>query len=165
MVAYIIAGLVLLVLLFFAYRLLGGREASTPLDPDVLLRAALERTQHADRLIDGSTARGIAAGGGSSDRAATLREARRSLDDAGHQLQQVEVARVPDVSAAAHALLSAAVEELSWAARLMQSPAYGTATGLHDAVGQLLLHAHGCVLQATELEAVSAVSEEVDSPA
>lgn len=149
MVPYIVAGLVLLVLLFFAYRLLGGREASTPVDSDSLMHAACEGTIRADRLIAEGDAR----------------QARRTLDGSGLQLQQVEVARLSDHAVAAHALLSAAVEELSWAARMMQSPAYGTATGLHDAADQLQLHAHECVAHAQQLLAPSGVSEEVDSPA
>ncbi|MBV9099622.1 MAG: hypothetical protein JOZ46_12630 [Candidatus Dormibacteraeota bacterium] len=137
MLPYVIAGIVAVVLLYGAYRMLGGSIASRPVDSNALLRSALDAA--------------LAATDETPDRAL-----RRRLDGAGQLLQQVETHALSDAAAAAHALLSVAVDELSWSLRLRQSPGYAGATGMHAAVDALQQHAARCLEEARSSLMVSA---------
>ena len=158
MLPYVIAGVLAVVLLYAAFRTFGG-AASQPVDPNVLLRTALDIARAAvHELRSDSTGDVAPAAGKGGDPARALR---RRLDGAGQLLQQVDAGDLDDSGAAAHAVLSVAVEELSWSLRLRQSPGYAAGGGMHAAVDALLEHAGRCIAEAVALVPGSAVAEEV----
>ena len=160
MIAYIVAGLVALVLLVAAYRLLGG-SATRPVDPHVLLRAARDGAAAAVTELSETTDRGLPPEPGRASE--VLKPVRRRVDTASQQLQQIDVVHLGDDAAAAHALLAVAVDELSWALRLLQTPAYTGSAGMHQAFVALFEHAAQCVREAGAVDLGSVAPEEVRS--
>lgn len=163
MAVYVIVGLVVLTGLILAYRSLGGAAASRPIDPDPLLRAVLDRarTAAADLRENSATAplpgpRAVAAQG-------TARALRRRLSGLGQQLATVDASALDERHAAAHALLTVAVEELGWAAALCASDGYAVADGMRTAATTLGGHATSCMDDAAGVLEESAPAEEVDS--
>ena len=160
MIAYVVAGVVALVLLVAAYRMLGG-SASRPVDPHVLLRAARDGAASALSELTETADRGLPQEPGRA--ADVLKPVRRRLDAASQQLQQVDVIRLGDDAAAAHALLAVAVDELSWAVRMLQSSAYAGSAGMQQACDALTEHAAQCLREASAVDLGSVVAEEVRS--
>jgi hypothetical protein len=144
---YIVIGLVVLALLVLSYRALGG-SAVGAVDSPALLR---------------STAQDIAALGAHEPDGA--RELRRSLAGCAQQLERIETGALDEPGAEAHDLLTAAVQELTWAQRLRESGAHQTAGGMQRAVDELQAHARTCIDHAGLLLRTSGGSEEVGGPA
>ena len=158
MLPYVIAGVLAVVFLYAAYRMFGG-AASQPVDPRVLLRTALGIAAACAQELRSDPAGDVApVTGKGGDPARSLR---RRLDGAGQLLQQIDAGDLDDSGATAHAVLSVAVEELSWSLRLRQSPAYAAGSGMHAAVDALQEHAARCIAEAAALVPGSAVAEEV----
>ncbi len=163
MIAYIVAGLVALVLLVFAYRSFGG-SASRPPDPTGLMRLALAGGETAAAaLAEAVTSGGVASPALAAARESpdTLRATRRLLDGCAQQLQQLEPAALGEPLLGVHALLSVAVDELAWALRLLQTPAYAGGAGMQAAVADLRAHAGRCLSEASGMLPRSDVAEEV----
>ncbi|MBV8195019.1 MAG: hypothetical protein JOY80_05770 [Candidatus Dormibacteraeota bacterium] len=164
MVVYIIVGLVLLVGLVFAYRTLGG--AATHVDPLASLAAVMADAQ---RLADAMTSSQHTASWGDrqtegGQRAPLPARWRRTAEGARQQLLQIDAVSLDETSSSAHALLSVAVDELSWAARLQTADAYRSSEGMQQAVDELLRHAGACLGDAAPLLRGSDVAKEVESP-
>ena len=161
MIPYIVAGVLALVLLVVAYRSFGG-AASRPPDPIVLMRRVLAGGESAAAAL----AEAVASGSPAPTRPAadrespdSLRATRRLLDGCGQQLQQVDPAVLGEPLLSVHALLSVAVDELAWALRLFQTPAYAGAAGMQAAVADLRSHAGGCLSDARRILPSSDVAE------
>jgi hypothetical protein len=147
---YVIVILVVVVILFAAYRSLGGAAQAVP-DAAVLLaevRGAVGRSLSA---LPGSLAgqagpatrahRG--AGTGPTARVDPPVDGRRAAAAAQQTLDRVPSgAALDEADATARTLLAAAVEDLSWAWRLLQSD--GSSPGLTAAVRALRDHAVEC---------------------
>ncbi len=161
MIAYVIAGVVAVAFLYAAYRAFGG-AASRPVDPLVLLRAALAGAGAAAGGVATMLAAGVprTAAPGRAPTYELARSLRRLLDGCGHQLQQVDTGALDDDAAAAHQLLQTAVTELSWVVRIVQSDDAVGAAGMRRAVAELRGDADRCVATARDLLAPSAVPEE-----
>jgi hypothetical protein len=155
---YIIIALVLVVILWAAYRAF-GRPASSPPDPSALLQraavAALDASDQLDRAQPG--AEPWAAG--------AVRALRRRIDGCAQLLESVDTATLDDRHLSQHALLTAAVEDLGWALRLEETAGFVTNSGLRAAAEMLRAEAHGCLSDFGEVAARSAVAKEVDGPA
>ena len=152
MIPYIIVGVVAVLLAAVAYRALGGREAAHPVDSALLLDAALDGATRAAAVLEEA--------GGEGGRGA-----RRLLDTCSHRLELVATGDLDDARLSAHALLVAAVEQLGWAARMLQSQPQAGAQGMQQAVTALHTDAVRCLRAAREMLGRSAVAEEVGDPA
>ena len=163
MIPYIAAGLVALVLLVVAYRSFGG-AASRPPDPAVLMRLVLAGGEAAAAALDEAVASvRDAPTRPAPDREPgdSLRAIRRLLDGCGQQLQQVDPAVLAEPLLGVHAKLSVAVDELAWAVRLFQTPAYAGGAGMQAAVADLRAHAGACLSDVRGMLPASDVAEEV----
>jgi len=146
---YIIAGLLVVAVLWAAYRAFGGTAANSPDDATLLRGAAkMAATLAGDDVGDRGRPRTV----------------RRTLDGVMQALDRVDVAALGDGDAAAHALLHSAVEDLSWAERLRETATFATNLGLQDAVAALNSHAGRCLDEVARLLG-SGAPKEVDSPA
>ena len=154
MIVYVVSALLVVAVLWAAYRAL-GRPASEPVDTAALLqrvaRAALEVAQRVD---------GVAAGGG-----AAPRELRRQVDGCAQLLERVDTGALDPRVLAEHALLSGAVEDLGWALRLRESAGFVRNDGVRTAVAALREDALQRLRDAGVTGAGSARAEEVDGPA
>jgi hypothetical protein len=157
-IPYIVAGLVALVLLVVAYRSFGG-AASRPPDPIVLMRGVLAGSESAAAALAEAVASGSVPTAGDRESPDSLRATRRLLDGCGQQLQQVDPAVLGEPLLRVHALLTVAVDELAWALRLFQTPAYAGAAGMQAAVVDLRSHAGGCLSDARGMLPSSDVAE------
>ena len=163
MIPYIVAGVVALGLLVVAYRSFGG-SASRPPDPIGLMRRALAGGDTAAAALAEAVASGSVASPGPAavrDSPDSLRATRRLLDGCAQQLQQLDPATLTEPLLGVHALLSVAVDELAWALRLLQAPAYAGAAGIQAAVADLRTHAGRCLSEAGGMLPRSDVAEEV----
>lgn len=127
---YIIAAVLVLLFLIGAYRSMGA-GASTDEDPKAVLVAVLASTDEAVTSLDavsaveGDTARGV----------------RRRLDGCAQALERIAATPVDESLDQARSALELAVDELSWSARLVETPGYTRDPGLREAVLGLRGHA------------------------
>jgi hypothetical protein len=120
---YIIAVLVVLLFLVGAYRMMGA-GASTDEDPRALLTAVLATAaETADSLraaVDAGNQDGIHA-------------LRRTFDGCAQALERIAATPVDSDLDEARAALEQAVDELTWSARLAETPAHGRDPAIRDA--------------------------------
>lgn len=159
MVVYVIAGLVLLVLLFMAYRVL-GRPATPVQHPVTLLRSVVDAARDVTADLT-SLERGPVLDAPAA--AEQLRRLRRSLDGCAQGLDRLDSAALDAPLADAHRLLAQAVEELVWNARMAASPSANRG-GLQTAAMALLESASGALSEAARLLAAETAAEEAHSP-
>jgi hypothetical protein len=142
---YVVVALVAVALLWAAYRAF-GRPASAPAGADELLRrVAATAREAAARLQPQVDAPEPPGADGSA------RSVRRGLEGCAQLLERVDTATLPAVRLAEHALLLAAVEDLSWAARLREAAGFDTNPGLRSAAASLCAEASGCLDDAAAL--------------
>lgn len=149
MAVYIIVALVAVAVLWAAYRSFGSGAAGAP-DNALLLRRAYQAQRDADTALEPPGAAGKAA--------------RRTIDGAAQLLERVETAGLDERSASAHALLTNAGEDLSWAARLLEAATSGSNSALYEAAAALRDQARRCLAEAETL-LPSGAAEEVGRPA
>jgi hypothetical protein len=158
LLTYLLILAVVIAVLYGSYRALSGGAPVAPEDyRTVLLRISdLTRTRAGEltSALDaaGSSAAAVSRGSPNRTADATLTEAvsairkllggyheqlgRMETEAHGAELEQLETAR---------SLLTAAVEDLAWACRLIEGGAYGTNTGIQGAVTHLREHADACL--------------------
>jgi hypothetical protein len=161
MVIYIVVALLLVAILYGAYRSL-GRPASPVDRPDALLRVVLRTARQAS--VDLATMTG-GAGRETQDAAYTrdARAPRRALEGCAQSLEQLDPAALDPEPAAAHRQLSQAVEELGWALRMSGSAGSGRG-GLKLATAELRSSADRSLDEADRLLRPAAAPEEVHRP-
>lgn len=120
---YIIAVLLVLLFLIGAYRTMGA-GASTDEDPRTVLTAVLVTTAEAAEALR------TAVDAGNKD---DIHALRRRFDGCAQALERIAATPVGASLDQARAALEQAVEELTWSARLAETPAYGRDPALRDA--------------------------------
>jgi hypothetical protein len=137
---YVIAAVLLLLFLIGAYRSMGA-GASNDADPKSVLVAVLATSDEAFAALaaspeaDGDSARAV----------------RRRLDGCAQALERVAATPVDVALDQARTALELAVDELSWSARLAETPGYARDPGLREAVDGLRGHATANLAQAHTL--------------
>jgi hypothetical protein len=120
---YIIAVLVVLLFLVGAYRMMGA-GASTDDDPRAVLTAVLATTaEAADALC-------AAVDAGNQDEIHALR---RKFDGCAQALERIAATPVDSGLDQTRAALEEAIDELTWSARLAETPAHGRDAAIRDA--------------------------------
>jgi hypothetical protein len=120
---YIIAVLVVLLFLIGAYRAMGA-GASTDEDPHAVLTAVLATT------ADAADALRIAVDARNQD---DIHALRRKFDGCAQALERIAATPVDTRLDQARAALEQAVDELTWSARLAETPAHGRDAAIRDA--------------------------------
>jgi hypothetical protein len=135
---YVIAAVLVLLFLIGAYRTMGA-GASTDEDPKAVLVAVLATTDEAvaglDAAPDGEAARTV----------------RRRLDGCAQALERIAATPVDETLDQARTALDLAVDELSWSARLAETPGYARDPSLREAVIGLRGHAAANLAQSHTL--------------
>lgn len=149
MAVYIVVALVAIAILWAAYRAFGG-PVSGPQDNAALIQRA--------------AALAMAAAGELAEGAAPARPLRRSLEGCAQLLERVDTSQLDAGQLSSHSLVASAVDDLTWAARLLETASFGTNPGLQAAVASLRSHADQCFGE-VGVGPRSGVTEEVDSPA
>ncbi|GAC1342167.1 MAG: hypothetical protein NVSMB29_13570 [Candidatus Dormibacteria bacterium] len=154
MVVYIVVIAVLIVLLVASFRALSGGEVLTEDDYRTVL---VSLTRFADARGDelAEALAGPRPGNGAGDPAAEVAAgARKKL--AGYQQQLSRFEGAADQLGSARALLSAAIEDLGWACRLVEPGTYWDNPGIQEAVACLRRHAGRCLEEVSGLLATPA---------
>jgi hypothetical protein len=128
---YIIATVLVLLFLIGAYRMMGA-GATTDEDPREVLEAVAVTTSEAVAAL-------VAASEAAS--ADSTRAVRRRLEGCAQALERIAATPIDATLDEARSALELAVDELSWSARLAETPAYARDPGLKDA--GLALRARG----------------------
>jgi hypothetical protein len=121
---YVIAALLVVLFLFGAYRMMGA-GATVDEDPRAVLVAVLGTVAEAAQVLDGTP--------GTGDDASSPHAVRRRLDGCAQALERIAAIPVEASLDEARAALELAVDELTWAARLAEAPAYARDDALRDA--------------------------------
>jgi ABC-type transport system involved in cytochrome bd biosynthesis fused ATPase/permease subunit len=127
---YVIAAVLVVLFLVGAYRTMGA-GASTGEAPKAVLVAVLATTDEAFAALDAEAET-------DSDAA---RAVRRRLDGCSQALDRIAATPIDESLDHARAALELAVDELSWSARLRETPGYTRDPGLREAVAGLRGHA------------------------
>jgi hypothetical protein len=146
---YAIAGLLVVLFLFGAYRMMGA-GASTDEDPRSVLMAVLETTAQAARALEGTPA--------ASDDENGPRAVRRRLDGCAQALERIAAIPVDVALDQARSALELAVDELGWSARMAEAPGYARDESLRDAGTALRTRGAANVARARSLLEASAPS-------
>src|SRR5437870_3246573 len=161
MFIYIVVALLLVAILYGAYRAL-GRPAAPVGRPDALLRVVLRTA----RQVSAELAEMAGGAGGETLDGAIAQDSRaprRALEGCAQSLDRVDPAALDSEVATAHRQLSQAVEELGWALRMSASPGSGRG-GLKLATADLCSSAERSLDEAERLLRVAAAPEEVHRP-
>jgi hypothetical protein len=121
---YVIAVLLVLLFLYGAYRTMGA-GASAGEDPAVVLAAVLRTTGEAATALEAASQ-----DGGKPEEAHTVR---RTLEGCAQALERIAATPVDAALDQARTALERAVDELSWSARLTETPGYSRDEALRDA--------------------------------
>ncbi len=151
MLTYVLVVLVVIAMLYFSFRALGGGAAVTPEDYRTVLARIGEFT--AARAAELDAALGAPPDAALSD---TANAARKKLTGYQEQLSRLE----PDSDGAerdalesARSLLSAAIEDLGWACRMLEAGNHAGNPGVRRAVAELRSAAAECLTAAQRLTA------------
>jgi hypothetical protein len=154
---YAIVLLVVVAVLYGSFRALGGGHEPVPAEDyrQLLRRLAgytAERIAELDTLLERPRPVPVAAPGASRTPADPLVEAgvevRKKLTGYRQQLAQIEVSATGDELEAltsVRTLLTAAIEDQSWACRMLEGGSYRENPGIRDAVTALRDHAGRCM--------------------
>lgn len=160
-VIYIVVALLMVAILYGAYRAL-GRPSSPVSQPDALLHVVLRTARQA--AVDlAATMDGEGGDSAEATYAHDVRIPRRALEGCAQSLERLDPAALGPELAAAHRTLSQAVEELSWALRISASPSSGRG-GLKLATAELRASADRSLDEADRLLTPSTAPEEVHRP-
>jgi len=161
MVTYIVVALLVVAILYGAYRAL-GRPSSPVTQPDALLRLVLRTARQASAdlaaMMDGA---GTAAVNVAQMR--DLSTQRRALEGCSQSLERLDPDALEAEPVAAYRQLTQAVEELSWAVRISASTGSGRG-GLKLATSELRDSADRLLDEADRLLRPAAAPEEVHRP-
>lgn len=150
MITYVAVVLVVILVLYLSFRALGGGTAVTAEDFRTVLARIGEFT--AQRAADVEEA---LRGNGGGTPAEVASASRKKLTGYQEQLSRLEpdVVEGPerDVLDSARALLSAAIEDLGWACRMIEAGNHGDNQGVQRAVAALRSAAGDCITAAQRL--------------
>jgi hypothetical protein len=147
-VVYVLIALAIAAFLYGGYRVLGGAAARV-IDPDALLREARDSATRLALELSEAIAAGADAHGDGGELAEAARSVRGRIDGCAQQLERLDPAALEEHALVeAHALTAAAVEDLSWAARMCATSGYAGNPGLQRAVDELRESADRCLLSA-----------------
>jgi hypothetical protein len=149
MAIYVIAGLLVVLFLFGAYRMMGA-GASTEEDPRGVLAAVLDTTTKAAGALDSPPV--------SSDDDNGPHAIRRRLDGCAQALERIAAIPVDVALDQARTSLELAVDELSWSARMAEAPAYARDDSLREAGTALRTRGAANIARARSLLEASARS-------
>jgi hypothetical protein len=166
MITYIVVAVVVLLVLYFSFRALGGGTAVTPEDYRTVLARLGEFTATRAAELDGALRADASRTAESRRReadplVAAASAARKKLTGYQEQLGRLEPdADGPerDVLESARSLLSVAVEDLGWACRMLEAGNHNDNPGVQRAVTELRAAAADSIAAAQRLvgEAASA---------
>jgi hypothetical protein len=146
---YVIAGLLVVLFLFGAYRMMGA-GASTEEDPSAVLAAVLETTTEAARALDNPPV--------SNDDDNEPHAVRRRLDGCAQALERIAAIPIDAALDQVRTSLELAVDELSWSARMAEAPGYARDDSLRAAGTALRTRGAANIAQARSLLEASARS-------
>jgi hypothetical protein len=147
-VVYVLIALAVVAFLYGGYRVLGGAAARV-IDPDALLREARDSATRLALELSDAIAAGADAHGDGGRLAEAAQSVRRRIDGCAQQLERLDPAALEAHDLVeAHALIAAAVEDLSWAARMCATSGYAGNPGLRRAVDELCESADRSLLSA-----------------
>ena len=124
MAIYVIVALVVVLFLYGAYRMMGA-GATVEENPRDVLTAVLETAAEAATALDGTP--------GTGDDATAPHAIRRRLDGCAQALERIAGMPVDAALDEARTAVELAVDELSWSARLAETPHYPSDDALRDA--------------------------------
>ncbi|HXA27793.1 MAG TPA: hypothetical protein VN193_03510 [Candidatus Angelobacter sp.] len=144
MITYVVVVLVVILVLYLSFRTLGGGTTVTPEDYRTVLARIGEFTAARAAELDGSLT------------AETATAARKKLTGYQEQLGRLEPDAAEgsaerDVLESARSLLSAAIEDLGWACRMLEAGNHDDNPGVQRAVTELRAAAAGCIDAAQRL--------------
>jgi len=144
MLTYILVILVVIAVLYFSFRALGGGTAVTSEDYRTVLARIGEFTAARAAELDASLD------------AETANAARKKLTGYQEQLSRLEPEssgeeHERDVLLSVRSLLSVAIEDLGWACRMVEAGNYNDNQGVQRAVGELRSAAAECIAAAQRL--------------
>ncbi len=149
MAIYVIAGLLVVLFLFGAYRMMGA-GASPDEDPRAVLAAVLDTTTAAAAALDNPPV--------SPDDDNGPHAVRRRLDGCAQALERIAAIPIDAGLDQARTSLELAVDELSWSARMAEAPGYGRDDSLRDAATALRTRGAANIARARSLLEASARS-------
>jgi hypothetical protein len=155
MLTYVLVILVVIAVLYFSFRALGGGTAVTPEDYRTVLARIGEFTAARAADLDASLD------------AETASAARKKLTGYQEQLSRLEPdaggdAHEQDVLQSARSLLSVAIEDLGWACRMVEAGNYDDNQGVQRAVGELRSAAAECLAAAQRLHRPADAQREIE---
>ena len=150
MITYVVVVLVVILVLYLSFRALGGGTAVTAEDFRTVLARIGEFTAQRAADIDDSLR-----GGDGGTPAEVASASRKKLTGYQEQLSRLEPDLVEsperDVLDSARALLSAAIEDLGWACRMIEAGNHADNQGVQRAVAALRAAAGDCITAAQRL--------------
>lgn len=152
MAIYVVAVVVFAVILYVSFRSLAMQPASGAANSSALETLLDTVAAGTLQVATSLTLTEIASGAeGDDPLAAGARSARRRLAGYEQAMARFEPRRISPPLLEARDLLSAGVEDLGWACRMVESAGYRESAGLHDAVDALSHHARRCAAEARRL--------------
>ena len=142
MLTYVLVILVVIAVLYFSFRALGGGTAVTPEDYRTVLARIGEFTAARAAELDASLD------------AETANAARKKLTGYQEQLSRLEpdaAGEEQELLLSVRSLLSVAIEDLGWACRMVEAGNHGDNQGVQRAVADLRSAAAECIAAAQRL--------------
>jgi len=152
MAVYVVVVVVLVVLLVASFRALSGGEELTEEDFRRVLVSLTDFTSARSAELALALTGPPPPGDAANPAAEVAAAARKKL--AGYQQQLARFGRAADPLGSAQALLSAAIEGLGWACRMVEPGTYWDHPGIQDAVAVLSRHSNRCLDEVTARLAV-----------
>lgn len=143
MAVYVVVIVLLILLLVASFRALSGGEVLTEDDYRTVLVSLAQFATERRNELEAALAPGRPAAESPDPAVEVAAGARKKL--AGYQQQLTRFEGAPEQLASARALLSAAIEDLGWACRIVEPGSYWDNPGLQDAVTGLRRHAGRCL--------------------
>ncbi len=161
MLVYVVVIAALVVLLVVSFRALSGGETLTEADYRAVVASLATFTAARGDELAAALAQGRPATGVADPATETAAAARKKL--AGYQQQLGRFEEGATHLEAARGLLSAAIEDLGWACRMVEPGTYWDNPGIEEAVAALQVHGERCLRRSQALLAEPALGAEARS--
>ena len=149
MLVYVIVIAALVVLLIVSFRALSGGEVLTESDYHTVLVSLATFTDQRREELSAALAAGRPSRDAIDPAVETAGAARKKL--AGYQQQLARFETGAERHEAARGLLSAAIEDLGWACRMVEPGTYWDNPGIQEAVAALRSHGGRCLVESQAL--------------
>ncbi|MFN2451515.1 MAG: hypothetical protein ABR541_04100 [Candidatus Dormibacteria bacterium] len=149
MLVYAVVIAALVGLLIISFRALSGGEVLTEADYHTVLVSLADFTSQRREELSAGLAAGRPAGDTIDPAVETAVAARKKL--AGYQQQLARFEAGAERYEEARGLLSAAIEDLGWACRMVEPGTYWDNPGIQEAVAALRSHGGRCLVQSQAL--------------